>query len=104
APRNRAGKGALLMTEEFALDQRFRERRAIYIDEGSSHTGTGVMQRSSNQFFTGTAFARNQHGSIARSSLADQIANLRHGGRASDHVLESISLLQLGPKSGEVLL
>src|SRR5215468_31976 len=103
-PRNRASKGALLMTEELALDQGFRERCAIYVDEGSSHTGTGVMQRSSNQFFPGTTFARNQHGSVAWRRLADQITNLRHRGRASDHVFEFISLFQLGPKPSEVLL
>ncbi len=68
-----AGERAALMAEEFALDQVFRDRRAIDRNEALGCAMTVAVQRAGDQFLAGAALARDHHGGVARGELADDL-------------------------------
>ena len=57
-----AGEGSLFMTEQFGLKDRFRQRRAIYLHEGSLGAGRQLVDCLGDQFLAGSGFAAQQHG------------------------------------------
>src|SRR5579862_2165499 len=59
------GKGAGLVTEELALDQRLRNRCAVDGDEGFVGTAAGVMNGMRAVALAGTGFAEQQYRDVA---------------------------------------
>ncbi|MNQ89798.1 hypothetical protein D3C85_1051150 [compost metagenome] len=57
-----AGKGALLVPEQFGLNQVFGDRPAVDRHERLGMALGLAVQRARNQLFTGTAFATDQYG------------------------------------------
>jgi hypothetical protein len=54
-------EGAALVAEEFRLDQLFRNRRAIDLNETFAGAQTGAMNRACDQFLADTALSQNEH-------------------------------------------
>src|SRR4029453_10367586 len=71
---NRSGERSLLMTEQFALEQGLSQRRAVDLDERIMGAMTVKVNRLSNQFFSRTALALDEHGSIRLGHESDQTA------------------------------
>src|SRR5690606_38883325 len=57
-----AGERSALMTEEFALDQLARDRRAVHLDEGAIFTSGRLVQRSRHELLARSALARDEDG------------------------------------------
>ena len=60
-----AGKGTAPVAKEFCFEQRFRDGRAVDVNEGLIPTLTVVVDGSRNQFLTGSSGARNQNIAVA---------------------------------------
>src|ERR1019366_9664338 len=60
----RAGKRALLMTEEFALQKRLRQSAAVNDDQGMISSRAGVMDGARHQFLAGAALSGDSHGRV----------------------------------------
>src|SRR5262245_12260072 len=55
AVARRTGKRALLVTEELAFEQRFRNRSAVHRNEGPGTSRARAMNRLREELLTGTA-------------------------------------------------
>src|SRR5471032_3355954 len=64
--RHRAGEGALLMPEQFAIEQRLREGGAVDGREWLGRTRALPVESARHQLFAGAAFAQDQYRSILR--------------------------------------
>src|SRR5262249_29204762 len=73
-------KRAFFMTEQFALEQRFRERRAVDGHEWPVGPRTGGVDRARNQFLASAALAENQHRRVSRRDALDQTAETANSG------------------------
>ena len=67
----RAGESALFVSEEFGLDQRFGNGRAVDRDEAVILAGTVVMQGGGDEFFTRSGLTANQDGGVDARELVD---------------------------------
>ena len=68
--RHRAGEGALLVAEQFGLEQVVGNRRAVDGDERPVGPLAERVKRAREQFLAGAALAFEQHGRIgARCAL-----------------------------------
>ncbi len=67
-----AGKRALLVSEQFALQQIFRNRRAVDLDEGAGGALRMFVNGAGDQIFSDAAFAAQQHRGIGRRDALDQ--------------------------------
>ena len=104
AAADRARERALLMAEELAFDEVFRERGAVQGDErlvlarGKFHDGTG------EKLFAGAAGAADEDGGVGRGDLAELFVDELHlaavadhpAGRLLEHAAELAVLLQQG--------
>ena len=68
-----AGETAALMTEELALDQRFRQCAAVHGDERSLPAFGKMVNRVGDQFFTRSALAQNDYRSARIGDLIKRI-------------------------------
>jgi hypothetical protein len=75
-----AGEGAFLVAEQFALQQRFRKRRAVHGDKRLVCAGTVAVQGTGDQFLPGAGLARDQDGGVGGRDAAGDGAN-RFDGR-----------------------
>ena len=88
APFRSARERTLFVTEQFALDQRLGQCRAVDGDERSLAALAQRMQSARDQFFSGAAFAGNQYAGFTRSCLLQQGKNLLHLGRSAHQFAE----------------
>src|ERR1700681_632806 len=65
-----AGEGAFLVAEKFALDQAFRDRRAIQADEWAFAPAAELVNQACEQFFACTGLAVDNDGRIRRGDDA----------------------------------
>src|SRR5262249_39426043 len=65
----RAGESPLLVSEQLALDQRRRKRRAVDDDEGASVAQAALMNGVGEQFLAGSCFSLKQNGRIGRGDI-----------------------------------
>src|SRR5258708_4388651 len=65
-----AGEGALLVAEEFALEQAFGDRRAIQPDKWAAGPATELVNQSCEQFFACTGLAVDKDRRIRRGEDA----------------------------------
>ena len=85
----RAGERAFLVAEQFAFEQRFRDRGAVDADVWRPAPLAQAVQRAGDQFLAGAAFAQNQRARVRGRDGLDQLpqlAHLRRVARRSDRV------------------
>src|SRR5262245_42731345 len=70
----RPGEGSFLVSEEFAFDQRFRNRRAIDGYKWRAAAWTVLMDGPGHQFLARAGFTGNEHRIVQRSDPFDQLA------------------------------
>src|SRR5438270_8113570 len=75
---DRAGEGALAMTEQFRLDQLFGNRRAVDVDERLIGARRQSMQRSRDDLFAAAVFAVDQHAARRRRRAANLLLEFFH--------------------------
>jgi hypothetical protein len=79
-----AGESAFNVTEQFALQQLRRNRRAIHGDKGLCIPPAVHMQRPRHQLFACTSLAQDQHGGVAVGRKADGLLNAAHSLACAD--------------------
>ena len=78
AAAHRAGEGALLMAEQLALDERFRQRRAIERDKRLVLAGRKRDDGAGDHLLAGAAGAADQYRGVRRRDLVDLSIDLLH--------------------------
>ncbi len=81
ARRQRAREGALLVAEQFALQQIRRNGAAIDGHEGMAGATRQLVDVARDHFLARAGFAEDQHIGIERGHLFDQPMHRAHGGR-----------------------
>ena len=77
---DRPGKAALLVTEEFALNQLRRDRTAIDRQKGMGATPRQFMNRLRDHFLAGPALAHQQHADRGWRNARDLVVEPLHRG------------------------
>ena len=91
----RVGEGALLMAEEFALEQGFGKCRAVNGQERPVAPRAVTVDSARHQLFAGPAFTEDEHGVSCRGHLEDHPDHRLGGGRVSDDgLLERLQALE----------
>src|SRR5207253_3023920 len=80
----RAGEGALLVSEELALDQLARQRGAIELHQRTLAPRACVVDRTSDELFARTGLALDQHRAVGRSHLRDLAEHAAQRRRIAD--------------------
>src|SRR5258707_100894 len=83
----RAGERALLMAEQFALEQRLGQRGAVDLDERPRPAIRSGMDRLSHELFAGAGLARHEHGRRRARHTTDRLEDLDHGRTGADDAL-----------------
>ncbi len=78
AGAHRAGKGPGLVSEEFTLDQRFGQRRAVDGDERVGCTRAQIVKRARGDLLAGAGAADDQHVGIRSGDGAQLVAQVDH--------------------------
>ena len=100
-----AGEGALLVAEQFALQQGFRYGGAVDGDERLVGTQAVGVNGAGHQFLAGAALAADEHGRIAFRHSPDELGDAQHRPALADqgvgaHVRPET--LVLGPQRVEL--
>src|SRR5580693_7848071 len=74
------------MTEEFAFKQSFRNSRAVHCDEWLARSITGVMNESSQQFFSSSALCFDQNISSRAGSSTSPLYRAKQQRRAPHNI------------------
>ena len=80
----RSGKGALFVTEEFALHQILRDGAAIYRDKGPVPPRSVFVNKPCRELFTTARFARDINRGLAAGQLVYNHPHLSDRGTASE--------------------
>src|SRR5439155_22884613 len=80
ARRRGAGEGALFVTEQLALQEFRRQRRAVDLDERAIAARRSLMDRTRDQLFADAALAADEHRDVAVRDLLDHRRNRAHVG------------------------
>ncbi len=87
-----AGEGALRVTEELALEERFGDRAAVHRDEGFLRARAGIVHEARDELLAGAALAGEQHSAgVARHFASDVERGAHRGAAAHDLVLPADS-------------
>jgi hypothetical protein len=89
ARRHGAGEGALLMPEEFRLEQILGQRSAVEADVGSARTWRVVVDGVGDQFLAGARLAADQDRCRPFGDHADLVEDAQHGTRMANEVAET---------------
>ena len=84
APAVGPRKRPSLVAEQFALQERLGNGRAVDGQEGGSAAAAVMVDGASDQFLARAAFPQDQHVHILRSHAADLLADGLHGRAAAD--------------------
>ena len=86
---HRAGKRALLITEQFRFQELARKRRAIHFDEGLVAPLGAQMNHARHDFLAHSALSTDKNRHVYRSDLQDLLADAHHlrAGRQEAEVL-----------------
>src|SRR6185503_16841816 len=90
--RDRAGKRSLFVSEQFALNQSFRNRAAIDGYKWLSRAGAVAMNGASGQLLAGSAFATQKHGCFRGSNAGEKMEDLLDARAVANHVVFQIDL------------
>ena len=94
-PRDRAGEGAALMSEELALHQLPAERGAVHLDHRPRLPGAAVVKRIGDQLLPRSALATDEHGHVRVGDLFNHLEHPSHRGALADDLLEAEDLVHL---------
>ena len=83
-PFSGAGKGALLVPEQLALEERFGERRAVEADKRRAATVAGIMDRPGDELLARATLPAHQHRGLRRCDAGDLAGDGRQR-RTSPH-------------------
>ncbi len=86
AAGGRPGEGALLVAEQFRLDQIVGDRRHVQGDKGVFGARAVAVQGPGHQLLAGAGLAVDQHGDIGVGQPADGAEHLLHGRCLADDV------------------
>src|SRR5690606_12954987 len=75
---------ALLVAEQFALDERLGQRGTVERDERLLRLAAEAVQIACDEFLAGTAFAENQDGAGDRREAADGVVQTSHAAALAD--------------------
>ena len=84
------GEGALLVAEQFALQQRLRDGGAVDGQERLVGPLAVVIEGAGHQFLARAAFAQDQHVDVLRRDPADGLAHLLHDRTAADDAVGAV--------------
>src|SRR5579884_300757 len=87
-PLGRASESALLVPEQLAFHQGFRQSRAIDRDKRALAPGTELMDCAGYHLFPGAAFARDQNAGGSGSDLLDHGEYMLHQARTAYHLIQ----------------
>ncbi len=87
-----AGVCALLVSEEFAFEQRLRDCSAVDGDEGPFVSRATLMDGACDNFFAGAALSPDQHGGIALRDAGDELLQLANLPAFADQVAGGVQL------------
>ena len=90
----RAGKGTTRVTEQRALDERWRDGPAVDDDERLVRAGTALHDLRRHEVLARAALALDEDGGIARRDALDESEELQHRGRAPLHGAEGHRMRQ----------
>jgi hypothetical protein len=76
-----ACKGASDVAEKLALQERFRESRAVFREKWLCRSQAASMDFTCNYFFSGAALAHNQNWKLAGCSFSNEPFNASHARR-----------------------
>ena len=94
-PIGRAGEGALLVAEDFALEQRLGNRGAVDGDERKAGARAQLVDGLRDQLLAGARLAGDEHRRRGRRRLLDHLIDLAHLGAVADERAERAVLAQL---------
>ena len=77
--RDGTGKGPFHVSEELALQQRFRQRAAVDRNKGHARPRTVRMNGPGHEFLPGSAFPADQHVALGVRHLTDDLEHLLNG-------------------------
>ncbi len=95
APIVRAGERPLLVAENLALEQRFRNGRTVDRDKRKRRTGTELVNRLGDQLLAGAGLARNQDRGQRGGRLLDDAVDGANAGAVADDAAEGARFTQL---------
>ena len=81
-----AGERASLMTEQFGLDQRFRQSRAVHRDERLAPAQRQAVEAFGDQFLAGPALADHEHRAAHRRGAAGAFDCVEKRARLADEL------------------
>ena len=99
AARVGAGEGALLVPEQFGLDQVARDRRHVDRNERTGAALAVVVQRARDQFLAGAGFAGDHHREVGLHQPRQHPVDFLHRRRAADQ-RNRVEVLVLGRGCG----
>src|SRR5208282_946593 len=73
-----SGEGSLFVSEQFALQKGSRDRRAVYLDEGSALPGRKAVDHAGDDVFAGATLSVNQDGDVGAGDLVHAGAESLH--------------------------
>ena len=85
-----SGEGALLVSQEFALEQPCRDRRAVEFDECSVLAPAELMDGSRDQFLSGAGLTLDQDGRIRGCRGFDLLQDMKQFAALPDHFVEPV--------------
>ncbi len=88
--RHGAGERTADVAEQLALDQIFRDRRAVDLDPRVAPAPAQRMNRPCDQLLAGAVLAVNQHAAVGRRRHRDLLAQLPHRVALAHHRLRAI--------------
>src|SRR5215470_16530496 len=86
--RNGSCECALFMPEQLAFEQTRRNRGTVQFDKRIRFARAEIMQRTGDQFFSGTGFSINDYCGIRRSHGLDSFQNAAKPLTVPDDLLE----------------
>src|SRR5207249_3649914 len=98
------GEATALVSEELALDQPDRKCSAVERQEGAMPPLADLVDRLRDDFLTGSALSREQHRSVGRRDLGDQVVDLLHPRRDADQPAKATQPTKLPAKLADLVL
>ncbi len=85
-----AGKSALLMAEQLALQEPGGDGRAVELDKGPLPAGAEVVQGPRDEFLARARLAKNEDGGVGGSDGLDLLQDVAEGGALPDDLPEVV--------------
>ncbi len=89
-PGIRPGEGFFFMAEEFIVQKRFREARAVDGDKGFFLPLPSIVKRPGNEFLAGSVFTGDKNRHILVQKKPDLLKHILHGQRLTDDTVQAI--------------